>query len=82
MVEVLSPSKMDVDRWPKLDFYKSLASLRHIAFVYQDQLRVEHYRRVGDRWEIDVLTHASDTLHFESVEFQMPVVQAYFDVEL
>ena len=82
VVEVLSPSTMDYDRGSKLDFYKSLASLRHIAIVYQDQMRIEHYRRVEDRWEIDVLTHGTDTLAFEAVEFTLPVSQAYFDVEL
>jgi Uma2 family endonuclease len=35
VVEVLSPSTIDVGRGPKLDFYKSLPTIRHIAFVYQ-----------------------------------------------
>ena len=45
VIEVLSPSTIDIDRGPKLDFYKSLPTIRHIALVYQDQMRVEHYRR-------------------------------------
>ena len=31
IVEVLSPSTMDIDRGAKLGFYKSLPTLRHIA---------------------------------------------------
>ena len=45
VVEVLSPSAIDVDRGAKLDFYKAIPTMMHIALVYQDQMRVEHYRR-------------------------------------
>jgi hypothetical protein len=34
-------------RGPKLSFYKSLPTLRHIVLAYQDQMRVEHDRREG-----------------------------------
>ena len=81
IVEVLSPSTMDVDRGAKLDFYKLMRTVMHIAIVYQDQLRIEHYRRQPEGWVCDVLTHASDTLHFEMVEFRLPVSEAYFDIE-
>ena len=81
IVEVLSPSTMDVDRGAKLDFYKSLPTLQHIAIVYQDQLRIEHYRRRPEGWVCDVLTKGTDILHLEAVAFRMPVAQAYFDVE-
>ena len=82
IAEVLSPSTMDVDRGAKLDFYKLIRTVLHIAIVYQDQLRIEHYRRQPEGWVCDVLTQASDTLHFEAVEFRLPARQAYFDVEL
>ncbi len=80
IVEVLSPSTMDIDRGAKLDFYKLIQTVMHIAIVYQDQLRIEHYRRQPEGWVCDVLTRATDTLHFDSVEFQLVVAQAYFDV--
>ncbi len=35
-VEVLSPSTIDFDRGPKLDFYKSFQTMMHIVLVYQD----------------------------------------------
>jgi Uma2 family endonuclease len=57
VVEVLSPTTIDIDRGPKLDFYKSLPTVRHIALVYQDQMRVEHYRRGEHGFELDVLKH-------------------------
>ena len=80
VVEVLSPSTIDVDRGPKLDFYKSLPTLRHIAFVYQDQMRVEHYRRGEQGFELEVLTQPGQALVFEAIECRMDVARIYFDV--
>ena len=80
VVAVLSPSTMDVDRGPKLDFYKSLPTVRHIAFIYQDQTRVEHYRRGEQGFELEVLTRPEDVVRFEAVEFHIDLARIYFDV--
>lgn len=80
IVEVLSPSTMDYDRGDKLDFHKLIPTMRHIVIVYQDQMRVEHYRRTPGGWETDVLIKGDDRLVLEAVAFQMPVAQVYFDV--
>ncbi len=82
IVEVLSPSTMDYDRGDKLDLYKLIPTMRHIVIAYQDQMRVEHYRRVPGGWETDVLTKGDDKLVLEAVAFQMPVAQVYFDVAM
>lgn len=80
VVEVLSPSTMDHDRGGKLKFYKSLPTLRHIALVYQDQMRVEHYERTDEGWRLDVLTAPDETLRFDAVGFEIEVERVYFDV--
>ena len=82
VVEVLSPSTIDTDRGDKLRFYKSLPMLRHIALVYQDQVRVELYDRTDRGWETEFLTAPDDLLHFDAVGFGMPLRQAYFGIEL
>ena len=82
VVEVLSPSTIDVDRGPKLDFYKSLPTIRHIAFIYQDQMRVEHYRRAEQGFELEVLTQPDAVAHFEAVEFRIDLTRIYFDVTI
>jgi Uma2 family endonuclease len=79
IVEVLSPSTIDVDRGPKLDFYKSLPTVRHIALIYQDQMRVEHYRRAEQGFDLEVLKQAQEILHFEAVEFRIDLARVYFD---
>jgi Uma2 family endonuclease len=80
VIEVLSPST--IDRGPKLDFYKSLPTVRHIALLYQDQMRVEHYRRSEQGFEFEVLKRPEETLHFEAVELRIDLTRIYFDVAL
>lgn len=82
IVEVLSPSTIDRDRGAKLDFYKSLPTVRHIALIYQDQLRVEHYRRVEHGFEMEVLKGVGDELRFEAIEFVLALSRVYFGVEV
>jgi len=82
VVEVLSPSTIDVYRGPKLDFYKSLPTIRHIVFIYQDQMRVEHYRRGEQGFELEVPTQPGDVAHFEAVEFRIDLARIYFDVAI
>ncbi len=81
VVEGLSPSTIDVDRGPKLAFYKSLPTVRHIALVYQDQMRIEHYRRGETGFDIEVLKAPSDVLSFEAVDFKIAMANVYFGVE-
>ncbi|MDP4024076.1 Uma2 family endonuclease [Methylobacterium sp. NEAU 140] len=80
VVEVLSPSTMDHDRGGKLAFYKSLPTLRHIALIYQDQMRVEHYRRDEAGWTMEVLVAPGTLLRFEAVDFEIDLDRIYFDV--
>jgi Uma2 family endonuclease len=81
VVEVLSPT-MDVDRGEKLRFYKALPTLRHIALVYQDQMRVEHYRKTDLGWELETLTHVEDVLLLDALAFTISLETIYFGVEL
>jgi len=80
VVEVLSPSTMDRDRGPKLEFYKRQASMRHIVLAYTDQIRVEHYSRDGETWEPLALTTPADVLSLDAVEFQLSLEEVYFDI--
>jgi Uma2 family endonuclease len=82
VVEVLSPSTMDVDRGDKLRFYKALPTLRHIVLVYQDQMRAEHYRKTDMGWELESLTQPDEFLQFEAVTFEIMLEHVYFGVDL
>jgi len=80
VIEVLSPSTIDSDRGNKLRFYKTLPTLRHIALVYQEQMRIEHYVRTDEGWRIEILTRPDERLRLDAVGFELPLARVYFGV--
>jgi Uma2 family endonuclease len=81
-IEVLSPTTIDVDRGPKLKFYKTLPSIQHIVLVYQDEMRVEHYWRTDKVFELEVLKSPSDILRLATIEFEIALERVYFRVDV
>jgi len=55
VVEVLSPSTGQVDRWHKVADYRTLPSVREILVVFSDERRVEVQRRTPDGWRVEDL---------------------------
>ena len=55
IVEVLSPSTDQVDRWRKVADYRTLPSVREILVVFSDERRVEVQRRTPDGWLVEDL---------------------------
>lgn len=83
VVEVLSPSNMDADRGAKLRFYKTaLPMLQHIALVYLDQVRVEHFRRIDAGWSMDPLVTPDAVLWLDAVGFEIALSEVYSGVEV
>jgi Uma2 family endonuclease len=80
IVEVLSPSTIDNDRGRKLRFYKSMTTARHIVLAYSDQMRIEHYVKAADEWQLNVLTAPQEALALDAVEFRIELRQIYFDL--
>jgi Uma2 family endonuclease len=83
IVEVLSPGNMDADRGVKLRFYKTaLPMLQHIGLVYQDQPRVEHFRRTDVGWSVETLVTIEATLRFEAIGFEIGLAEICAAVEM
>jgi Uma2 family endonuclease len=63
VIEVLSPSTMDVDRREKLIAYRHLTSLTEYVLVYQDKKQIELYRKdaQGD-WHCSVFTRSDSVI--------------------
>jgi Uma2 family endonuclease len=55
VVEVLSPSTSQVDRWRKVADYRTLPSVQEILVVFSDEHRVEVQRRTRDGWRVEDL---------------------------
>lgn len=83
VVEALSPGNMDFDRGAKLRFYKTaLPMLQHIALVYQDQMRVEHFRRTDSGWGTESLVTADAVLRFDAIAFDIALTEIYASIDL
>ena len=55
VVEVLSPSTSQVDRWRKVADYRTLPSVQEILVLFSDERRVEVQRRTPDGWRVEDL---------------------------
>ena len=56
VIEVLSPSTRQIDRFRKLEEYKSVPTIRHILLVEPSQAATKLYRRETEAWtSIDIV---------------------------
>jgi Uma2 family endonuclease len=55
VIEVLSPSTGQVDRWRKVADYRTLPSVQEILVVFSDERRIEVQRRTPDGWRVEDL---------------------------
>jgi Uma2 family endonuclease len=63
ILEVLSPSTSQIDRWRKVADYRALASVKEILVLFSDERRVELQRRTADGWRVeDLIGQAALTL--------------------
>jgi Uma2 family endonuclease len=63
VVEVISPSAGQMDRWRKLADYRTLSSVQEIVIAFHDERRIILQRREPEGWRIeDLIGQASITL--------------------
>ncbi|GJD57597.1 Uma2 family endonuclease [Methylobacterium dankookense] len=75
VAEVLSPSTILKDRGRKAEFYRTVSSLQVFLIVYQNEPRVEVWRR-GTDWTMQVL-QASEHLDLPECDGCVPVSAIY-----
>jgi Uma2 family endonuclease len=79
VVEVLSPSTGQVDRWRKVADYRSLPSVQEILVVFSDERRVEVQRRTPDGWRVEDLIGQAE-IALSSCEAPVPLEALYRDL--
>ena len=83
LAEILSPSTMNNDRGRKLDFYRTLTTLRTILVVYQDEVRVEAWQRQdGEEWRRVVRKDRAESLALPELGGELPLANLYDGVPL
>ncbi|NJM58299.1 MAG: Uma2 family endonuclease [Synechococcales cyanobacterium RU_4_20] len=93
VAEVLSPSTANFDRGEKFADYRQIESLEEYVLIFQDQMRVECWRRsfgarrsqlqdaTQERWESQVYG-PGETVVLESVGLVVAIERLYQDVNL
>jgi len=77
LAEVLSPSTMSNDRGRKLDFYRTIPSLRTILIVYQSEARIEAWQREGADWRWLVLKERDAVLALPELGGELSLAEVY-----
>ena len=77
IIEVLSPSTAQYDRIQKFWNYAQLPSLRHYVLVSQDEIAVEHRKRDGDKWLLELLVQREDEVVLDAIECTLKLTDLY-----
>lgn len=82
IIEVLSTSTKLKDRNEKFDSYTRLADLTDYILVEQDEMRVEHFTKSGEKeWSFRLLTEIADKLVLESINCNISLKEVYREVK-
>jgi Uma2 family endonuclease len=82
IVEVLSPSTEAYDRGPKLQHYRTIASLKDYIMVNQSELRIEQYtRQENNLWILRDYQSLDEELTISSIAVSLPMRRIYDRVE-
>ena len=80
VAEVLSPSTAANDRGRKLDFYKTIDSLRTILIIDPDDRRVDHWTRHDNGWTHGA-TLGAGAVPLAALDGEIKLSEIYFDLD-
>ncbi|MEA5514532.1 Uma2 family endonuclease [Nodularia sp. UHCC 0506] len=82
IIEVLSDSTETTDKREKRLNYQMLDSLQEYVLVYQNQIKVEVYRReISGNWSMEILDK-DDKLRLDSVGLNLTMADIYEDINI
>ena len=81
LIEVLSPSTAAYDRGEKFASYQKLNSLYEYILISQDRVRVEHYLRQEDRWNLTEFHSLANVCQLPSIGCELSLKAIYAKVQ-
>ena len=81
LIEVLSPSTAAYDRGEKFASYQKLDSLCEYVLISQDRVRVEHYLRQGQTWDLTEFRSLDDVFSLVSIRCELSLQAIYAKVQ-
>ena len=82
LIEVLSPSTAAYDRGEKFKRYQYLDSLCEYILISQDRIRVEHYLRQEQTWDLTEFHSLADVVQLVSIGCELSLRAVYAKVRL
>jgi Uma2 family endonuclease len=82
IIEILSKSTKLKDRNLKFDSYLSIESITDYILVEQNSMRVEHYQRNGNVWNVVVYSNPKNKLLLTSINCELTLAEIYNEVKL
>jgi Uma2 family endonuclease len=84
VVEVLSPSTESYDLGHKAAAYRRLPSLRHLVFIHQDQVAVQHFHReaTGQEFSLTEINRVDGRLLLAAIGVEITLGELYAQVML
>jgi Uma2 family endonuclease len=79
VVEILSPSTGQVDRWRKVADYRTIQPVREILVVFSDERRVELQQRTSDGWRVEDLIGKAE-IELSCCDGPIPLDAVYRDL--
>jgi len=70
-----------IDRGEKFAHYRRLETLQEYVLVAQNKIRIEHFRREGEKWILSEVSAPDGTLHLGSIDCHVEVAAIYEKVE-
>ena len=81
LIEVLSPSTAAYDRGEKFASYQKLDSLCEYVLVSQDRVRVEHYLRQDQKWNLTEFRSLDNVFQLVSIGCELSLQAIYAKVQ-
>ena len=81
LIEVLSPSTAAYDRGEKFASYQKLDSLCEYILISQDSVRIEHYLRRDQEWDLTEFHSLADVCQLPSIGCELSLKAIYAKVQ-
>ncbi len=81
LIEVLSPSTASYDRGEKFAAYQKLDSLCEYVLISQNSVRVEHYLRQEQTWDLTEFHSLADVFQLGSIGCELSLQAIYAKIE-
>ena len=82
LVEVTSPSSMEIDHYEKKALYFELPSIQAYLIIDQHRVRAELCLRSLGGWQTDTFESLDDIVPLDALDCQLPLSQVYRGVAL